>query len=131
MICDEWLGGENIVTSYQELIVWKKAVNLVVLTYRLVKLLPKEETFALSNQMRRAAVSIPSNIAEGQSRNSTREFAKFLSIVKGSNAELQTQCIICVHLSFITPEQAQPLLDLSGEVGRMLNSLLAKLTTNH
>ena len=120
-----------MVSSYKDLVVWQKAMNLVVLTYRVVKLLPKEENYALSDQMRRAAVSIPSNIAEGQSRNSTKEFANFLSIAKGSNAELQTQCMICVYLSYMTQEQAQPILDLSEEVSKMLSSLIQKLTTKH
>lgn len=116
-----------MVASYKDLIVWQKAMDLVVLTYRIVKLLPKEENYALSDQMRRAAVSIPSNIAEGQSRNSTKEYIQFLSIAKGSNAELQTQCMICVYLSYITKEQAGPLLDLSDEIARMLNVMMAKL----
>ena len=80
-----------MVQSFQDLIVWQKATDLVIEVYNLVKELPKEEQYALSDQMRRAAVSIPSNIAEGQSRNSTKEFIQFLSVAKGSNAELQTQ----------------------------------------
>ncbi len=120
-----------MVTHYKELVVWQKAMNMVVLTYRLAKLLPKEETYALSDQMRRAAVSVPSNIAEGQSRNSTKEYINFLSIAKGSNAELQTQCLICVYLSYITKEQAQPLLNLSEEISKMITRMIAKLTTDH
>ena len=80
-----------MVQSFQDLIIWQKAMDLVIEVYNLVKELPKEEQYALSDQMRRAAVSIPSNIAEGQSRNSTKEFIQFLSVAKGSNAELQTQ----------------------------------------
>lgn len=80
-----------MVQSIQDLIVWQKAMDLVIEVYNLVKELPKEEQYALSDQMIRAAVSIPSNIAEGQSRNSTKEFIQFLSVAKGSNAELQTQ----------------------------------------
>ncbi len=116
--------------SFQDLIVWQKAMDQVVMTYRIVKLLPKEEAFALSDQMRRAAVSVPSNIAEGQSRNTTKEFIKYLSIAKGSNAELQTQCMICVYLSYITQEQAQPILDLSDEISKMLNTIITKIS-NH
>ena len=80
--------------GYKQLIVWQKAMDLTVQIYRLVKLLPKEELYALSDQMRRAAVSIPSNIAEGQSRYSNKEFIQFLNIAKGSNAELFTQLLI-------------------------------------
>ena len=75
---------------YKDLLVWQKSTDLVVEIYRVAKLLPKEELYALSNQMRRAAVSIPSNIAEGQARASQKEFVQFLSIAKGSNAELHT-----------------------------------------
>ena len=79
-----------MVKSYQDLLVWQKAMELVTEIYRIAKLLPREELYALSDQMRRSAVSIPSNIAEGQARNSTKEFINFLSVAKGSNAELQT-----------------------------------------
>ena len=120
-----------MITSYRELLVWQRAMQLVYQTYHVVKLLPKEEQFGLSEQMRRAAVSIPSNIAEGQARNSTREFIKFLSIAKGSNAELQTQSEICVGLGYVQQSDIQELQDCSEEVGKMLNGLLQKLTTNH
>jgi four helix bundle protein len=84
--------------SYKDFTVWQKAMDLTVEIYKLVKLLPKEETYALSDQMRRAVVSIPSNIAEGQSRNSDKEFANFLGIARGSNSELETQLQICIRL---------------------------------
>ena len=76
--------------SYKELKVWNKAIDLFEEIYRLVKMLPQEERFALSDQMRRAAVSIPSNIAEGQERGSTKEFKHFIMIAQGSRAELET-----------------------------------------
>ena len=76
--------------SCEDLIVWQKAMDLTIEVYRLVKFLPREETYALSDQMRRAAVSIPSNIAEGHGRNSNKEFANFLSIARGSLTELRT-----------------------------------------
>ena len=119
------------VKSYQELIVWQKAMQLVEEVYRLARMLPKAELFALSDQMRRAAVSIPSNIAEGQARNSTKEFVNFLSISRGSTAELETQLIICVRLKFLTPSQTEAALNLCGEVGRMLNALIGRLSTRH
>ncbi len=90
------------VKSYNDLIVWQKSMDLVVEVYKLVRNLPKEELYALSNQMRRAAVSVPSNIAEGQKRNSTKEFVQFLSFAKGSAAELQTQLLICNRLDYFT-----------------------------
>ena len=120
-----------MVKSYRELLVWQKAMELVAEVYRVVKLLPREELYALSDQMKRAAVSIPSNIAEGQARNSTREFINFLSIARGSNAELQTQCLICKMLSYIPEAELKNALSLSDEVGKMLNVLITKLTTNH
>ena len=106
-------------------------MSLVEETYRLVKLLPKEEQYALSDQMRRAAVSVPSNIAEGQARSSTREFANFLSISRGSLAELETQFMICVRLKYLTRSHIETALSLCAEVGKMLNALIGKLSTGH
>ena len=120
-----------MISSYKELVVWQKAMELVAEIYHIVKLLPKEELYVLSDQMRRAAISIPSNIAEGQSRNSTKEFVQFLAIAKGSNAELQTQCLLCVNLKYMEEETISKALLLSDEVGKMLNALLKNLTTNH
>ena len=116
--------------SYQELVVWQKAMLLVKKIYELVNLLPKEETYALSDQMRRAAVSIPSNIAEGYSRNSDKELAQFLYIARGSKAELETQIQIAEMLKYFTEEQTAEVLELSGEVGKMINSFITKLTAN-
>ena len=115
------------VKHYRELLVWQKAMLVVEETYRLVKLLPKEEQFALSDQMRRAAVSIPSNIAEGQARNSTKEFVHFLWIAKGSVAELETQFMICVRLKYMMKSQIETVMNLLDEVGRMLTALVSKL----
>ena len=117
-------------SSYEELIVWQKAMDLVAEVYRIVKLLPKEEIYALSDQMRRAAVSIPSNIAEGQVRKSSKEFANFLSVARGSNAELHTQLLICQRLQYITQENILKALTLSEEVAKMIVSMLQKLTSN-
>ena len=103
-------------------------MDLVGEIYLLARKLPKEERYALSDQMRRAAVSIPSNIAEGQSRHSAKEFARFLSMAKGSNAELQTQLLVCVRVSFLSPDDIQKALSRSNEIGKMLNSLIQKLT---
>ena len=117
-----------MVHSYKDLTVWQKAMDLVVEVYRIVKLLPREETYGLSEQMRRAAVSIPSNIAEGKMRNTRREYINFLYMARGSNAELQTQCYICARIHYITEEELIKVLSLSGEVGRMINALILSLT---
>ena len=110
--------------SYQDLIVWQKSMQLVKEVYTLVKTLPKEEQFALSDQMRRAVVSIPSNIAEGYGRNSTNDYIRFLNIARGSKYELDTQIQICVMLNYISKEKAATALALSEEIGRMINALV-------
>ena len=93
----------------------------------MVKGLPKEEMYELSSQMRRAAVSIPSNIAEGQARWSKKEFLNFLSTARGSCAELQTQMLLCVRVGFVTKQDIQLALDISYEVSKMLSSLIVSL----
>jgi four helix bundle protein len=128
------------VNSFQDLIVWQKAMALATDIYRVTRLLPKEELFGLTSQLRRAAVSIPSNIAEGQARNSPKEFLNFISIAKGSAAELTTQLDLCTRLGYLADAQHAPVATLAAEVARMLNALSAKikaklspppLTTNH
>ena len=116
-------------TSYKELTVWQKAMDLTEEIYCLVKKLPREETYALSDQMRRSAVSVPSNIAEGQGRNSKNEFRSFLSIANGSLSELETQLIICTRLGYLTEAEVTNALSLSDEINRMLISLILKLKT--
>ena len=113
--------------DYKDFVVWQKAIDLSVEVYKLVKLLPKTETYALSDQMRRAVISIPSNIAEGQGRNSARDFANFLGIARGSQKELETQLYICTRLEYFTEEEASTALNLCEEVGKMLNALIIKL----
>ena len=114
--------------SYQDLVVWQKAMQLVKLIYELTKKLPKEEIYALSSQMRRASVSIPSNIAEGYERNSRKEYIQFLSIARGSNAELRTQLQISVNIEYLTEEDVKEAVEISNEVGKMLGALVKKLT---
>ena len=116
--------------SYQDLIVWQKSMQLVKEVYTLVKQLPKEEQFALSDQMRRAAVSIPSNIAEGYGRNSTNDYIRFLNIARGSKYELETQIQIGVMLNYFSKENAAIALALSEEIGKMINTLIKKLMPN-
>jgi len=114
-------------STYQELLVWQKAVDLTAVIYKLVKKLPKEELFALSDQMRRAVVSIPSNIAEGRDRNTNNEFIHFLTISRGSKAELETQLFICVKVGYLNETEIDEAMILCTEVGKMLTSLINKL----
>ncbi len=113
--------------SYKELIVWQKSMELVEEIYRLVRLLPKEETYALSDQMKRSAISIPSNIAEGHGRNSSKDFSRFIFIAQGSKAELETQIEICVRLDYLTEQQIKKAVDLCNTVGKMLRNLVRSL----
>lgn len=116
-----------MLNGFRELYVWQKAMDLVAEIYTIVKSLPKEETYGLSDQMRRAAVSIPSNIAEGQARNTTRDFINFLYMARGSNAELQTQCLICVKLRYLGKKDIARAMSLSDEVGKMTNAMILSL----
>ena len=118
------------IRSYRDLIVWQKAVDLCVEAYRLSKKLPKEELYALSDQIRRAAVSVPSNIAEGHARHSRKDFAHFLKIAQGSIAELETQLYLAVRMAMLAESDVDCLMPLSGEVSKMLMSLRTKLSTN-
>lgn len=114
-------------SNFKELMVWQKAIDLVTEIYKITRAFPKEEVFGLVSQMQRAAVSIPSNIAEGHERNSDKEFAQFLCIARGSLAELETQIIIAEKLSYITNEQRINILNNCYEIGRMINGLLKKI----
>ncbi len=113
--------------GYQDLDVWKKSIILVKQVYAIADTFPKHEIYGLSAQLRRAAVSVPSNIAEGRGRRRTREFLKHIDIAFGSLAEVETQLFIAHELSYITAETLQKILDLSSEIGRMLNGLLQGL----
>ena len=116
--------------GYQDLLVWQKGILLVKHIYKLTRNFPSEERFGLTSQMRRAAVSIPSNIAEGQARHTTREFIQFISHAEGSNAELNTQLIIAVELDYCTKDDARAAFELMAELKRMLNALRRKLQAN-
>ena len=118
---------ETPIRSYRDLVVWQKAVELVTEIYRLTQTFPKEEMFGLMSQMRRAAVSIPSNIAEGHGRLSRKEYIYFLGNARGSLAELETQLTIGNNLGYIDEAVMNRVLDQSGELGRILNGLLASL----
>ena len=113
--------------SYRELTVWQKSMDLVENVYTLVKKLPREEQYALSDQLRRAVVSIPSNIAEGYGRNAAKEYVRFLNIARGSKYEVETQLLICVRLHYLQQPEISLSMALCDEIGRMLNSLIKKL----
>jgi len=119
------------VKNYRELIVWQRAMEIVEMVYTLTKEFPNDERFGLTSQVRRAAVSIPSNIAEGQARDSTAEFLRFLSIAQGSRAEVETQLLIASQLGYATRESIEPVLDKLEEVKRMTYSLKKKLSPSH
>ena len=108
---------------HHKLEVWKRSLNFVTKIYKITAKYPNEEKFGLVSQMRRAAVSIPSNIAEGAARNSKKEFINFLHIAQGSSAELETQILISRNLSFIAPSATDPLLQELEEISRMIIGL--------
>ena len=117
-------------SDYKQLIVWHKSMDLVVEIYAIVKLLPKEELYALSDQMRRAVVSIPSNISEGLGRNSDKEFIQFLSVSRGSLWELETQLEVCERLNYIDNSKTSKAKNLITEISKMINSLANSLHKN-
>lgn len=113
--------------SYRELKVWQRAMEMALATYRTTASFPKDELFGLTSQIRRAAVAIASNIAEGYGRSSKGEYKQFLGIARGSNLELQTQLLIAKELGYGKTEQILHAENLSNEIAKMLNSLIAKL----
>jgi four helix bundle protein len=115
------------VLQYQDLIVWQKAMDLVIRVYELSDGFPRRETFGLTNQLRRSAISIPSNIAEGQARQTTRDFLRFLSIAQGSSQELETQILIAFRLSYLKQHEKNELVGMLSEVGRLLSGLTRSL----
>ena len=117
---------------YQELIVWQKAMDLVEHIYNAPTHFPNTELYGLTSQIRRAAISIPSNIAEGQGRNTTRDFLHFLSMSQGSLREVETQILIAQRLGYIQSPQESKLLDITAEIGRLLSGLCKSLQkTSH
>jgi four helix bundle protein len=111
--------------DYRDLTAWQKAMDLVEHVYRATVRFPKEELYGLKSQMRRAAVSIPSNIAEGQGRRTTNEeFNRYLSIALGSLCELETQTELTLRLKILDKQAATSLRKSSGEVGRLINGLM-------
>ena len=123
------------VQSYRDLIAWQKAMELVKLVYELTRKFPKEEMFGLTLQIRKAVVPVPSNIAEGQGRNSTRDFLRHLSISYGSLMETETQTLVAEMQAYINAEESREVMGKSAEVGRLVNGLVnsleRKLATDH
>lgn len=120
----------NEIKDFKDLVVWQRAMDLVAEVYQVVKKLPKEELYALSDQIRRAVISIPSNIAEGYGRNSSKEFSHFISIAKGWKSELETQLLLCVKIDYLKESDIQNVMYLIDQVEKMLYSLQKKLTVN-
>ena len=113
--------------THKDLDVWRKSIDLVASVYKTTSLFPKEELYGLTSQIRRAAVSIPSNIAEGAARNHVNEFRQFLYIALGSGAELETQLIIAKMLGFISDEKSQTLINELNSISRMLQGLIKSI----
>jgi len=114
-------------SSYRDLIAWQKAMQFVTAIYEVTRGFPSEERYGITNQLRRAAVSVPSNIAEGQARFSQKEFYHFLSQARGSLVEIETQLLIARDLKYIQPTKAEALLAAAEELGRILNGLIASI----
>lgn len=114
------MAGQN----YRDLVVWQRAMDLAHDVYKLTASFLPDERFGLTAQLRRAAVSIPSNIAEGQGRSSKVEFVRFLRIAYGSLREVETQLMLSIRCRLATDDSVRPVLDLCSEVGRLLNGLI-------
>jgi four helix bundle protein len=119
--------GKKKAKSYRDLLVWQKGISLVKDVYQLTRMFPEAEKYGLISQMRRAAVSIPSIIAEGQARHTRKEFIQFLSHAEGSFAELETQMLISVELGFCKLSDIEEPTNLATELSKMLDSLRRKL----
>jgi four helix bundle protein len=117
----------NDIRTYRDLLVWQKGIVLVTDVYNATRGFPREETYGLTSQMRRCAVSIPSNIAEGHGRSTRREYLRYLEVAAGSLRELQTQLVIARNLNFLPPDAYSQIEEQSLELDRMLASLQRKL----
>jgi len=123
--------GVMLAMSYRKLKVWEKAMELVKIVYELTSTFPKEEQYGLVSQMRRSAISLPSNIAEGSQRTSNKEFANFILIAKGSLAELETQVLTAQMLRYGSENHIEDILRRSDELSRMLHVFHSKLVTHN
>lgn len=115
------------IESHRDLIAWKKAIKLVVTCYRFTRNFPDDERFGLTQQLRRCAVSVPANIAEGKGRGTPKEFARFLGIASGSLSEVDTHLVIARELGYITNEELREVGEVVEEVGRIITGLRKSL----
>lgn len=113
--------------SYKDLTVWQKAMELVTEVYSATQSFPRTEQYGLTSQIRRSAISIPSNIAEGRAKRSTKDYIRFVNIAYGSVAELETQLIISRNLGYLDGSKLEAFLEKSAAIGRMLNGLISGL----
>ena len=113
--------------SHKDLIVWQKAMDLVVLVYKLAESFPKEETYRLTSQMTRSVVSVPANIAEGNARGSRKDYARFLAISKGSLMETETYVFLAMRLEYLSEAETAASLKLITEISKMLTKLRTRL----
>ena len=117
------------ITSHRELVVWQKAMDLVVQVYRLSSRFPPDERYRLTSQITRAAASVPANIAEGHARSTAKEYSRFLSIAKGSLMETETFIMLAVRLGYLSEYQAAPTLNLVTQVSKMLTAIRTRLAS--
>ena len=115
------------VKSYRNLIVWQKSIEVCALIYQLTRDFPSEETFGITSQLKRAAISVPTNISEGHSRNSRKEYRHFIGIARGSIAEVETLILLTKNLQFTSENKISEISALCTEIGKMLTSLNRKL----
>ncbi len=116
-----------VVQSHKDLVVWQKSLRLAAAVYRVAKDMPRVEEYRLTSQLLRAAASVPANIAEGHARGTRKDYANFVSIARGSLAELDTLLLLAIEVGLLTRENLAPVLADGEEVGRMLNTLHARL----
>jgi four helix bundle protein len=124
-------GSSEMLKNYKELNVWQKSYKLCLHIYKITKCFPKDEMYGLTSQIRRSAVSIPSNIAEGYGRKTTLEYVRFLYIAYGSVCELETQTMISGDLGYVEKERLQELREEIGDVERMLKAMIKSLENKH
>jgi four helix bundle protein len=117
-----------MVNSHRDLLIWQRSMELVESVYRATAKLPPTEQFGLTAQMRRSAVSVPSNIAEGYGRQATGEYRHHLAFSRGSLLELETQLTLCVRLNYLSEEEAHPVLNEITEISKMFGALISKLS---
>lgn len=115
--------------TYEDLTAWQKAMNLTLEVYRVTRAFPKDELYGLTAQLRRAGVSIPSNIAEGKGRDSDKELLRFLTIARGSVYELQTQIVLARNLGYVTDRDMEVLCEGAASVGQLVNALIRAYRT--